>query len=708
MLKEKSFKKKSINEKTFRELFEHISSGVAIYKVKGDGDDFIFKDINKAGEEIDKVKKKDIVGKSVLKLFPEIKNFGVFDVFKRVYKTGKPEEHHISYYSDNRISGWRRNYVYKLPTGEIVSVFDDRTRQKETEELLKISEEFGSNLMKNASTPIMVMNADFSMRYMNPAFEKIVGYKLNDMISKKPPYPWCEELTHKESNRFIKEISEKKVKYDSMRIITKSGEIRYLDITVNPIKENGKLKYILGTGTDVTEKKEAFDIIESERNKFKSLIEGLANTEIGIYIVGLDHKIYYQNSVLEKKFGKSSSKLCYQIYMDRNKPCDNCKINKAVREMKVFEIESRGRDKRYYRLISAPLPNPGGSIDKVIEVVMDETERKKIEGEIIENERILREAQRVAHIGSFNMDLQNNKITISEEVFKILKIDPEKFDRDFDAIKDLFHPEDKEFVLTALDNAIRNKTFLDIEHKALLKDKTEIFIDVKAKPFYDKSNKPQKLIGTMMDITGRKKAEIKLLKSEETLKKTLNGAINTLAAIVETKDPYTYGHQQRVCKLATTIAEDLGLDENKVEAIRIASLIHDIGKVNIPASILSKPGKLSDIEFEMIKTHPQLSYNMLKRIEFPLPIADIILQHHEKIDGSGYPRGLKGKNIMLEAKILTVADVVEAMSSHRPYRPALGLDAAIDEIRNNKGKLYDPDVADSCIKVFAKKKFKFD
>jgi len=130
--------------------------------------------------------------------------------------------------------------------------------------------------------------------------------------------------------------------------------------------------------------------------------------------------------------------------------------------------------------------------------------------------------------------------------------------------------------------------------------------------------------------------------------------------------------------------------------------------VNIPASILSKPGKLTDIEFDMIKTHPQLSYNMLKRIEFPLPIVDIILQHHEKIDGSGYPRGLKGKDIMLEAKILTVADVVEAMSSHRPYRPALGLDAALDEIRNNKGKLYDPDVADSCINVFVKKKFNFD
>ncbi|MCJ7665543.1 MAG: HD-GYP domain-containing protein, partial [Actinobacteria bacterium] len=190
--------------------------------------------------------------------------------------------------------------------------------------------------------------------------------------------------------------------------------------------------------------------------------------------------------------------------------------------------------------------------------------------------------------------------------------------------------------------------------------------------------------------------------------KTLEGAINTLAAIVETKDPYTYGHQQRVCKLAMTIAKELGLEENRIEAVRVSALIHDIGKVNIPASILSKPGKLTDIEFEMIKTHPQLSYDMLKNIDFPLPIVDIIIQHHEKLDGSGYPRGLKGKDIMLEAKILTVADVLEAMSSHRPYRPALGINIAVEEIKKNKGILYDPAVVNSCIKIITKKGFEFD
>jgi len=704
MSKEKSSKKAKTDEKVFKEIFEHISSGVAVYEVIGDGEDFIFKDINKAGEKIDRVKRKDVIGKSVLELFPEIKNFGVFDIFKRVYNTGKPEEHPVSFYRDSRISGWRRNYVYKLPSGKIVSVFDDRTRQKEAEELLKISEEFGSSLMKNSPTPIMVLNADYSMRYMNPAFEKMTGYKLSGLIGKKPPYPWWEKEMFNKSDKFLKEISEKKVHYNSMPLLTKSGKTRYLDITVIPVKDNGKLKYILGTGTDVTEKRKADNIIESERNKFKSLIEGLANTEIGIDIVGLDYKIYYQNSVLKKRFGSLSGKLCYEKYMNSNKPCDTCNMANSVKEKKVFEIDLQGRDERYYKILSAPFPNPDGSIDKVIEVVIDMTERKKAQ----ENERNLKEAQSIAHIGAFSIDLKNNEINMSDEVFKILQIDPKKFNGDFNIVIDLFHPEDKEFALAAMDNTIKNKSFLDIEHRVLLEDNTEIFVDIKAKPFYDKSGRPQKLIGTVMDITGRKKAEIELIKSEEALKKTLEGAINTLAAIVETKDPYTYGHQQRVCKLATTIAKDLDLNDKEVEAIRIAALIHDVGKVNIPASILSKPGKLTDIEFEMIKTHPQLSYNMLKKIEFPLPIGDIILQHHEKIDGSGYPRGLKGKDIMIEAKILTVADVVEAMSSHRPYRPALGIDVAVDEIKNNKGKLYDPAVADSCIKVVTKRGFKFD
>ena len=190
-------------------------------------------------------------------------------------------------------------------------------------------------------------------------------------------------------------------------------------------------------------------------------------------------------------------------------------------------------------------------------------------------------------------------------------------------------------------------------------------------------------------------------------KKHLDDTIKTLASIVETRDPYTSGHQKRVVHLVIAIAKELGFSQEKIEAIKTAAQLHDIGKMNIPTSILARPGKISAIEYEMIKTHCQLGYAVLKNIEFPWPIADIILQHHEKLDGSGYPNGLKAKEIMLEARIITVADVVEAMSSHRPYRPALGIDRALKEIVKNKGKLYDSKIVDICVELFKKKKFKF-
>jgi len=218
----------------------------------------------------------------------------------------------------------------------------------------------------------------------------------------------------------------------------------------------------------------------------------------------------------------------------------------------------------------------------------------------------------------------------------------------------------------------------------------------------------KKSIASMIDITDIKKAEEEIKVSRRKLKKTLDDVINTLASIVETRDPYTSGHQKRVASLATAIAEELGLSRDRVEAMGTAALIHDIGKINVPASILARPGKVSEIEFDMIKTHSQVGYDIIKRIEFPWPIADIILQHHERIDGSGYPKGLKGKDIKFEAKILAVADVVEAMASHRPYRPALGIDKALEEIKQGKGKLYDPEVADACVRLFEKKKFDFD
>lgn len=210
------------------------------------------------------------------------------------------------------------------------------------------------------------------------------------------------------------------------------------------------------------------------------------------------------------------------------------------------------------------------------------------------------------------------------------------------------------------------------------------------------------------DITGLVKAEDALKQSMVKLERAMEGTISVMAHAVEVRDPYTAGHQRRVTNLAYAIGKALDLTEHEIEGLRMAGLIHDIGKLYVPAEILSKPGKLSDIEFELVKTHVEAGYDILKNVEFPWPVATFVHQHHEKLNGSGYPKGLKNGQILLGAKILTVADVVEAMASHRPYRPSLGIDVALEEIERNKNIFYDPDVVDACVRLFREKGFAFE
>jgi putative nucleotidyltransferase with HDIG domain len=201
--------------------------------------------------------------------------------------------------------------------------------------------------------------------------------------------------------------------------------------------------------------------------------------------------------------------------------------------------------------------------------------------------------------------------------------------------------------------------------------------------------------------------EKELRQSYKKLKKFMESIAYIITEIVEIRDPYLIGHHQRVSKLATAIAQEMKLPRDKIEGVRFASLVHDIGKVNLPTEIVSKPNKLSEVEFNFIKNHPKTGYNILKKVDFLWPIAEIVFQHQEKIDGSGYPRGLKGAEILIEARILGVANIIEAMSSSRSYRPAISVDDSLVEISKNKNILFDPEVVNTCLRLFKEKGFKF-
>jgi len=253
---------------------------------------------------------------------------------------------------------------------------------------------------------------------------------------------------------------------------------------------------------------------------------------------------------------------------------------------------------------------------------------------------------------------------------------------------------------------LRQRGHIFFESAHLRRDGSVILVELSSRIIeYDGKSA---VLSIARDITKRKKIEERLEQSLERLRTAMQGTIQAIALTAEMRDPYTAGHQHRVAKLAQAIAVEMGLPEKQIEGIQLAALIHDLGKIYVPAEILSKPGRLTEVEFNMIKTHPQVGYDILKTIKFPWPVAQIVHQHHERMDGSGYPSGLSGEDIILEARILGVADVIEAMASHRPYRPAVGIDKALEEISKNRGILYDTQVVDICLDLFNKKRFKFE
>jgi PAS domain S-box-containing protein len=274
-----------------------------------------------------------------------------------------------------------------------------------------------------------------------------------------------------------------------------------------------------------------------------------------------------------------------------------------------------------------------------------------------------------------------------------------------ESIKDIgtqlyVHPEDRERFM-----AIRDaKDFIDgFEVEFYKKDGSKFWVVINARTVKDEQGENLYLEGLIEDITIRKHAEEQLLQTLESLRKAVGTTIQVLVSALESRDPYTCGHQSRSADLACAIAMEMGLAQDKIEGIRMAGIIHDIGKLSIPAELLSKPTKLTDIEFSLIKEHSRIGYEMLKDVESPWPLAEIVYQHHERINGIGYPKNLKGDEILMESRILAVADVVEAMASHRPYRPALGIEAALEEIEKNKGILYDNTVANTCLRLFREK-----
>jgi PAS domain S-box-containing protein len=511
--------------------------------------------------------------------------------------------------------------------------------------------------------------------------------------------------------KVVKNLKGEKTAGYEYRFIRKNKEIMWVLEMVTPIEYKGE-RAGLGSFMDITERKKIEETMHQSEDRYRTILDEMADAYFEVDIAG---NYTFVNDSCCSHLGYSKEELIGTSFRGQMAKEEFDKVYKAFGNIYITGKPERGI---FYKLIRKdgttafaelagfPLQNPKGEVIGFRGVGRDITERRQMEEALRQSEEKYRTIIENIQDGYFEVDLAGKFTFFNESLCEIYGYpkeelldmnnrqyaDKENAKKVFDAFNEIYK--------TGITGSI-------FEYEIIRKDGTRRQIEVSASLKKNSSGKPIGFRGISRDITERKRAEEQLQQTLESLRKSVGATIQVMVSAVEMRDPYTAGHQIRTADLARIIATEMGLPKEKIDGIRMAGSIHDIGKISIPAEILTKPTKLTDIEFSLIKEHSHSGYEMLKDVESPWPLAQIVYQHHERMDGSGYPRNLKGNEILIEARIMAVADVVEAMASHRPYRPGLGIDAALAEIEKNKGTIYDNTVANACLKLFREKGYQF-
>ena len=459
--------------------------------------------------------------------------------------------------------------------------------------------------------------------------------------------------------------------------------------------------------------------LETANQQLKMLEEryrlSFENTSDVIFIVDENLNILSMSQSAEKILGYKPEEFIGKLVTDMKHIFTPASFERAIADAmlilkgetisaKIYEFMAKDGTIKIGEVSGSPIMR-NGQVTGFVSIARDITDRRRMEDELRNSAQKYRTILEDMNDMYYELDLKGNMTFFNKALLSLTARSPEELQgMNF---RDYMSSEGSEDALKIFGEIYKTGKPRLFVNEIVTKTGEVKYFESQAGLLLDENKQPIGFRGIARDITDRKKAQDERDQVLARLRKTLGTMIQAMSAAVEARDPYTSGHQRRVAALARSIAAEMNLSRDQIEGIRMAASIHDMGKISIPAEILSMPRKLSKLEFDLVKTHSQAGHDIIKDIDFPWPIANIILQHHERINGSGYPHGLRGDNILLEARILAVADVVETMASYRPYRPALGLDTALEEITRNKNILYDGEVVEACLKIFREKKYEF-
>lgn len=580
---------------------------------------------------------------------------------------------------------------------------------EEANQVISLLEEKYRLYFEHVTDVVYTIDKDLKVLSMSPSVEKVMGYKPQDFIG-KPVTDLGKILTPESLQQAIIDtdliLKGNTISATIYQFIARDGTIRYGEVSGSPIISNGQIIAIISVARDITDRKLTEDALGESEEKFRKILEDMEDVYFEVDITGM---ITFVNPSSCKKSGYTKEELLGMSFKQISVPDGIGQVMKYFGEIFqtgqtgkpfIWNLKKKNGEEGFFEVVASLIRDNQGNPRGFKGIGRDITERRKAE-EALQRESNFSRAALDSLTALFYMyDDQGRFIRWNEYFTVVTGYSGEELARMTPL--DVVVESERVSLKKTMEKVLSTK-HVSAELSILCKDGS-------VKPHFLTGNliefeNKQCVIGMGIDITERIKTETKLQQTLESLRKAVGTTIQVLVSAVEARDPYTAGHQSRVAHLACAIASEMGLAQDKIEGIRLAGSIHDIGKLSVPAEILTRPSKLTNIEFSMIKEHAQNGYEMLKHVESSWPLAEIVYQHHERINGSGYPRNLKGDEIIIEARIMAVADVVEAMASHRPYRPSLGLDAALEEIEKNRGILYEEAIAMACLKLFREKRY---